>query len=192
MVYIFFDTAVNGYYTLTLLRKEFGVCLPLMPAEEGIADDVAPFIFEVEYKQLDTFLSSNGVTLKEIVLVESPEPISVIQSYFSKYVVQTVKERQFYFRFWSSTIFKKFILSCDAKQLTDFFGPVQNFICEHEDPSARLIFSFDGKSLSINKLGTRASVLSDNQEVKAPGHSSNDALKETILTANKPRRKFFE
>jgi len=194
---MFFDTAVNGYYTLTILKKEFTAHLPLIPAQEKIAEDVAPFIFEIEPEKMKEFSALNNILVKEIILLDSTSSLQDIQNHFSQFVVQTIKDRQFYFRFWSDKVFKKFIASSNPQQVKEFFGPVQLFVCEDDNPSCALVFSFQAARLVTEKIGTdtifslvkkyRTSTTMLSNKIDS---ATNQVTVE--LKAQRPARRFFD
>ncbi len=197
---MFFDTAVNGYYTLTFLQKELKNFKPLIPAAEKISDDVAPFIFEVDNEKLSVFFLNKSISLEKIIIIQSNEAIGILQNYFSRFVIQEIKGRPFYFRFWTANVFIKFIKTCDAKQLKEFFGPVQKFVCSDEDdPAFAFHFSFNGTKLVTNRVAADFAVTTS-EEVQANAVSSNtvaDTDKDTGLTAitteqeKRPPRRFI-
>lgn len=195
MQYLFFDAAVNGYYALTLLKEAFQTWLPLMPAEEKIAEDVAPFIFEADHGQLSSFFQLNTVAYREIVLFTSAAALQEVQTHFSQFVIQEIKGRPFYFRFWSASVFKKFIESCNAEQLKSFFGPVQRFVCPDEHASLSIAYSLDGDRLSVTRAesntNTTNAVNTGQAAQRLPG-DNNPVTEITVeLNSRKPARKFF-
>jgi len=193
---MFFDTAVNGYYTLIILKKEFPEFLALINSEENISDDNAPFIFEVDAKKLVDVLSMPNVSFKEIILFDSTESLAFIQNYFSRFVVQTIKGKQFYFRFWAANVFRKYITSSNTMQLKEFFGPVKQFICEDEDIAFALIFSFNGNKLITEKVAADT-IFKTTKETEKPAvlqfqQSKDDSEKKNDNQPQaKPKRRFF-
>lgn len=193
MKYLFFDTAINGYYTLILLQKEFPNYMPLISPEEKISDDVAPFIFEMDDEKLAVVSKADHASLQKIILFESDLPLAAVQNYYTKFVVQKLNGKPFYFRFWASNVLKKFLATCDTDQLKEFFGSVQKFICEDEDPAYTLTFSFDGKKLVTKKANT-GSAFACNQEAVAAevsptvSNDNSDNKPDTAPQEKKPRR----
>ena len=53
----------------------------------------------------------------------------------------------FYFRFYDPRVLRVFLPTCDAAQLRLFFGPIDYFWVEDEDPAYGLYFLLDGGSL---------------------------------------------
>lgn len=193
---MFFDTAVNGYYTLTILKKELQNFTPLIASQENISDDAMPFIFETEYEKAASVLSTKNTSFKEIVFFESKETINILQNYFSSFVVQTIKEKQFYFRFWAANVFRNYISACNAKQLTEFFRLTKRFICEDDDAAFTNTYSFDGKQLITEKMPTNLiaaiSTQTTDADLTAAADSKNEPAKDNIQQPQKkPSRKFF-
>lgn len=164
MKYLFFDTAVNGYYTLICLKNELPVWKPLMSEQEKILDDVAPFIFKLEEDAWQIILKNDLASLKKIIFLQTNESITELQGHFQKFAVQTIKGRQFYFRFWEADVFKKFVNTCNAKQLKDFFGPVKAFVCADENGTSSLQYSFNGTKLMIEKIA--AEIIATKKEIE--------------------------
>jgi hypothetical protein len=194
MQYLFFDTAVNGYYTLLILKKEFPGFLSLINSVENISDDNAPFIFEVDTKKLVDVLLMPDVSLKEIILLDSTQSLAFIQNYFSRFVVQTIKGKQFYFRFWAANVFRKYITTSNTMQLKEFFGPVQQFSCSDENPSFELLFSFDGNKLITQRVAAGeifSSAKNTTDETDIPG-VTNIKEENTIPQKKTPRKFFFD
>ena len=197
MRYLFFDTAVNGYYTLTVLKEQLPSFLPLMGKEENISENAAPFLFEVNDEKLAHFLSTEHITFKDILFLESNETLAAVQAYFNRFVVQTINGQEFYFRFWSATVFKKYIATCNPKQLADFFRIVDTFSCDDNEPSSTVRYSFDGRKLIIEKVANNALNLNTREQqnpqniAQQESNGNNDKNVDTQQAEKKVKRKFF-
>ena len=68
--------------------------------------------------------------------------------------VLTEDGSELYFRYYDPRVLRMFLVSCDVLQLTEFFGPIEKFVCEDEDHEYALIFSFDGRRLIKERVKT--------------------------------------
>jgi hypothetical protein len=59
---------------------------------------------------------------------------------------------QLYFRFYDPRVLRVFLPTCDRQQLSDFFGPVDYFVCEDEDPVSGMMFSLKEGELKIERI----------------------------------------
>ena len=55
--------------------------------------------------------------------------------------------KPFYFRFYDPRVLRAFLPTCDAQQLRLFFGPIEYFWVEDEDPAYGVCFLLDGDAL---------------------------------------------
>ena len=79
--------------------------------------------------------------------------------HFRKFLLVTTEpDKEFFFRFYDPRVLRIFLPTCDVKQLREFFGPVEKFICEDEDADYGLIYSFDNNKLKTNRI-KRAEIL---------------------------------
>jgi hypothetical protein len=49
-------------------------------------------------------------------------------------------------------VLRVFLPTCDEMQLRDFFGPIDNFIGEDEDPANGLVFSLHNGQLKVDNI----------------------------------------
>lgn len=87
------------------------------------------------------------------VIISSNTDFEEVYKHFRRFlIVKTEDEEQIYFRFYSPYVLRIFLPSCDPKQLREFFGPVEQFICEDEDPEFALVFSFEKNALKTQRI----------------------------------------
>ena len=60
--------------------------------------------------------------------------------------------KPFYFRFYDPRVLRAFLPSCDAPQLRLFFGPIDYFWVEDEDPAHGLYFCLRGDTLLTQRV----------------------------------------
>jgi hypothetical protein len=122
--------------------------------EEKSLSNVAPFLFSSEENVAFMawfFLSGWGNSWG--VLVHSSETLKDLYKHLSKLLmVQSEDGEELYFRFYDPRVLRIFLPTCDVNQLKEFFGPVDYFICEDEDPGFGLLFSLSNGNLNTEKL----------------------------------------
>jgi len=64
-------------------------------------------------------------------------------------VVHDVKGKSYYFRFYDPRVLRTYLPACNPGELASFFGPIQTWVIEGEDPQTALRFDVsDGKLAS--------------------------------------------
>jgi hypothetical protein len=123
---------------------------------------VAPFLFTYtsnsEFKQwFEKFSIGNSWG----VLFHSHLPFSEIYKHCRRFlIVKNEGEQEIYFRFYDPRVLRIFLPTCNRVQLKEFFGPINSFILEDEDPNTILQFTFDNIRLNCNRI---SGIESDNQ-----------------------------
>lgn len=104
---------------------------------------VAPYIFTIHHKdEFENWYFDKGWGNSWGVLVYSYEDMKSLHKHFRKFLmVKTESGEELYFRFYDPRVLKIFLPTCDQPQLKEFFGPVDYFICEDENPTKALVFS---------------------------------------------------
>ena len=123
-------------------------------SEEDLAD-VAPYLFSLEKgSDFENWYLENGWGDSWGVVLHSTFAFEETFKHFRKFLlVKTEDEEELYFRFYDPRVLRIFLPTCDEKQLREFFGPVEHFICEDEDPGYALIFSFENNKLQTQRTG---------------------------------------
>jgi hypothetical protein len=152
MEYIIYDAALNGTYTLLILQKNYPKHRSLFKGtKDEILMDVAPYIFKIDedfWKKMDSY---SEISLKSTLGIDSRQDIDVLFEHFRDFVYQKIDGRECYFRFWDPRVLKKFFPSCTPTQLQMFFGPVQSFFMEDENPGYVLQYQYRQNKLHIEK-----------------------------------------
>jgi hypothetical protein len=78
-------------------------------------------------------------------------------------MIKTEDDQQLYFRFYDPRVLRIFLPTCDENQLREFFGPIEQFICEDEDPEFALVFSFEKNNLKTQRI-TRESLFETGEQ----------------------------
>ncbi len=58
-------------------------------------------------------------------------------------IVKDESGRKLYFRFYDPRVLRVFLPTCTKTQLREFFGPVEVFVLEDENPTNALVFSLE-------------------------------------------------
>ena len=163
--YIVLDAARMGMdmETAKELNPDFK-CLYQGKTELELAG-VAPFLFTYtsnsEFKQwFEKFSVGNSWG----VLFHSHLPFSELYKHCRRFlIVKNDGDQEMYFRFYDPRVLRIFLPSCNRVQLKEFFGPINSFIVEDEDPNSILQFTFDNIRLNCNRI---ARIESENQSDK--------------------------
>ena len=117
-------------------------------SEEDLAD-VAPYLFDLKNgSEFEKWYAEFGWGNSWGLIVKSEFLFEETYRHFRKFLmVKTENDEQLYFRFYDPRVLRIFLPTCDENQLKEFFGPVEHFICEDEDPEFALVFSFEKNTL---------------------------------------------
>lgn len=125
-----------------------------MGQSEDLLSSVAPYIFPYELNsEFGSWLLEKGWGDSWGIFVSSPASMEELHKHFRKFLlVQAEDGKELYFRFYDPRVLRIFLPTCDVQQLQEFFGPVQYYGMEDEDPAQALLFSFDEKKLIKVKI----------------------------------------
>ncbi len=116
---------------------------------EELLSSVAPYIFQYQSgSEFSNWLMEKGYGNAWGVFIMSAVSLEDLQSHFRRFLmVKTEDGRELYFRFYDPRVLRIFLPTCDAAQLREFFGPVNCYLMEDEDPEQAIRFSWDGEKL---------------------------------------------
>lgn len=84
---------------------------------------------------------------------QSSVPGQELYRHFRRFLmVQLEGSQPIYFRFYDPRVLRQFLPTCTPSQLTDFFGPVNYFWMEDEDPGYGLYFWLDEGELVTHRV----------------------------------------
>jgi hypothetical protein len=87
------------------------------------------------------------------VMVTADTDVDGLRDHFRHFLmVLDEGGKALYFRFYDPRVLRIFLPTCDAEQLTTFFGPVTAFICEGEAPAEGLRFTLAGGDLVTERI----------------------------------------
>ena len=152
--YLLFDAAraESNLYT-AIEQNPIHKSLYRGSAEEYL-EGVAPFLFTITANTpFASWYFQEGWSQSWGTLIFSNDTFEHIHFHFRKFLmIKTEDDQQLYFRFYDPRVLRIFLPTCDEKQLKEFFGPVEQFICEDEDPDFALVFSFEKNELKTQRI----------------------------------------
>ncbi len=193
--YFLADAArILGLFNELKSLNESCMCLYSGKSEQNLAI-VAPYIFKYPFSaEFSNYLLKKGWGNSWGVYTKTEETKENIHHHFRKFLlVKTEDEKQIYFRFYDPRVLRLFLPTCNVEQLKEFFGPIQQFICEDEDPVFALIFSLDGTKLITERANAESFFSSYNKidnEI-LPSTRDNKNADNIIQQQKKPPRRFF-
>jgi Domain of unknown function (DUF4123) len=152
MKYFCFDSAINGTYTLLLLKNEYPQqqCL-FHETKDAAIWDVAPWLFAIGnnvYEHLNTPLAS----LHHAVFFESGESLETVLAHLQTFIYKTLDGKEYFFRFWDARVLLNYLSGCSAQELELFFGDsIDTIYLEAETKENLLALTINRKS----KLGKK-------------------------------------
>jgi hypothetical protein len=100
------------------------------------------------------------------VLVGSTIDLKALTKHFRHFLMVKKEDgEQLYFRFYDPRVLRVFLPTCDERQLRDFFGPIDYFLCEDEQPATGLVFSLHNGELEVKKI-KKDEVMTFHPEIK--------------------------
>jgi len=113
---------------------------------------VAPYLFSFDPQtEFAKWYMQNGWGNSWGILVYSKSDLKSLVKHFRHFLmVKTEDGEQLYFRFYDPRVLRVFLPTCDERQLRDFFGPIDYFLCESEEPASGLVFSLRNGELKVD------------------------------------------
>jgi len=116
--------------------------------------NTAPFIFDSRNK--NNFINwyvGKGWDKSWGVMLKSVHTTSELSKHFRKFIkVKTEDHRDMFFRFYDPRVLRIFLPTCDHTQLHEFFGPVEYFLMEGEDPGHAVYFWLENGHLNSHHI----------------------------------------
>jgi hypothetical protein len=122
-------------------------------SEQSLAS-VAPYLFPFDPQtEFGKWYMQNGWGDSWGILVYSESDLKSLVKHFRHFLMVKKEDgEQLYFRFYDPRVLRVFLPTCDEMQLRDFFGPIDNFIGEDEDPANGLVFSLHNGQLKVDNI----------------------------------------
>lgn len=151
--------------------------------EDELLQSVAPYLFKFDNQgEFNNYFLEKGWGDSWGVLVSSRASFEEIHKHFRRFLmVKTEDGVELYFRFYDPRVLRIFLPTCDMKQLAEFFGPVQSFLLEDEDPRYGIKFWLQNGELKSKKIHLRE-IASNTNSKNDPEekHPANFAKEETL------------
>lgn len=110
---------------------------------DEVLPSVAPYLFTYSGENnFADFVMNGGWGNAWGIYADSVAGYEVLYKHFRRFlVVKTDDGESLYFRFYDPRVLRIFLGTCDKYQLEAFFGPVDRYIMEDEDPRRAVVFS---------------------------------------------------
>ncbi|MEO6541850.1 MAG: DUF4123 domain-containing protein [Ferruginibacter sp.] len=187
MIYLLYDTALNGPYTLMLLQNAYPDNQSLFKGtKDEMLSDVAPYLFCVD-EHLFEKVNDPASSMQALVVFESAERTAGLLMHFQQFIYQKINGQENYFRFWDARVLSRFLPACDDKKLLDLFDGITAFYCPDKKNERA-----EKHMIKRGKLQTMDSALS---ELFVLGNAGQLELQDGDPVPNeehkKTKRKFF-
>lgn len=122
--------------------------------KNDLLEPVAPYVFAwAGPGAFADFYRESGWGQSWGLLVRSQEDYTVLHRHFRRFLeVSTEEGERLYFRFYDPRVLRVFLPTCSLQQLRDFFGPIDAFLVESEDPATALEFRLGASGLQVKEL----------------------------------------
>jgi hypothetical protein len=128
---------------------------------------VSPYLFSIQHNtEFENWFLQKGWGDSWGILVFSNSELKTLVKHFRQFLmILTEDKKDLYFRFYDPRVLRIFLPTCNREQLKEFFGPVEYFVCEDEEPGSALIFSLHDEELKIKRI-TKDEVIAFNPVFK--------------------------
>jgi len=133
-------------------RPEF-ICLYRGDLEPDMAE-IAPYLVRLEQGHPFTdWLFAEGWAKHWGIFALSSAGLKTVRTHFRKFLmVKDADGNQLYFRYYDPRVLRIFLPVCTPEELKTIFGPINNLLCEGEQPLTALNYSQQNKALKTNKI----------------------------------------
>ncbi|WAC21840.1 DUF4123 domain-containing protein [Luteolibacter sp. SL250] len=105
-------------------------CLYAGELEEDI-EEVAPYLIQLEHDHPFTLWLLENIKAKPWgIFCKAPSTLREMRKHFRKFlIVKGPEGNNLYFRFYDPRVLPTFIKSCEGEQKSQFYGPVECYLC---------------------------------------------------------------
>lgn len=175
--------AARDIRILALLLHHKEECQSLYEGEQGAKlAQVAPYLVRLqkESKLLEA-LVKEGWGKSWGIYLTSPSDLQEVRRHFRHFLeVKLPSGEQVYFRFYDPRVMRVFLPTCTPEDVTQFFGPIQNYLVEDENP--KKLFRF----VNTGKGSERMTIALADQVEAGPEAAPDDAAPETATWLENP------
>jgi len=118
------------------------ICLYKGLAEETLSA-FAPYLLTFGKNEVfDSWYLQQSKNESWGIFIKSKLSLDELSTHLRKFLkVKNEEGKQLYFRFYDPRVLPLFLPTCDKKQLIEFFGAIEEFICEQEEGDSLIVFS---------------------------------------------------
>ena len=175
--------AAHDIRILALLLHHKEECQSLYEGPQGLKlAQVAPYLVRLQKdsKLLET-LVKEGWGKNWGVYLTSPSDLHEVRRHLRHFLqVKLPSGEQVYFRFYDPRVMRVFLPTCTPEDTTQFFGPIQNYLVEDENP--KKLFRF----VNTGKGSERMTIALADQVEPGPEAAPDDAAPETATWLDSP------
>lgn len=152
--FLIIDSSRAGEKLEPLMHFQNSVFSYLFSGKKGNKlKSVSPIIFDVSNDDILWKFMEVGWGKSWGVLFYSTYSLKIIRKQLKNFlIVQTEYKKKLYFRFYDPRVLRIFLPTCNEEQLKEFFGSVDYFICEDENPEEAIVFSLEDNNLITKKI----------------------------------------
>jgi hypothetical protein len=186
MLYIIYDTALNGIYTLPMLQKNYPANFSLFKGtKDEILIDVAPYLFCVD----DDFLNKINkpyTSLKHLIAIETNAKIEELLVHLQQFIYQKEGSNEYYFRFWDGRVLARFLPASNYSILSNFFNEATAYYAIDIDNDIATKYQTKNGKLLSNEINLNKLFVNNNTAVSVENVDELNETKPALV-----KRKFF-
>lgn len=142
-------------------------------SEKDLAD-VAPYIFSYHPESdFANWYMKEGWGKGWGIMVRSLAPVEDLHAHCRRFLLSKDENKQeIYFRFYDPRVLSIFLPTCSSEQLRDFFGPIDYFMIEDEDPNFGQMIWLEDYELRTKRID-RGELVSRMQQELTPDNRTS-------------------
>jgi len=122
--------------------------------------EVAPHLVRLPADSLLLkILESEGYAKNWAVFLTCDQPLKELRRHLRRFLTVKLPDgKKAFFRFYDPRVLRVFLPTCDERDAVDFFGPVNNYLMEDEEPNKFLRFWLEKQGVAKAELTLTAAV----------------------------------
>jgi hypothetical protein len=156
--YILFDAARCGMSAIEQAEAICGgesISLYARDGANGYLADIGPHLLQADDVLMKWYVE-NGHGNAWGMIIQTKAALSDCLEHFRQFLFKKENGSRLFFRFYDPRVLKVFLPTCKANQLTDFFGPVEAFITESDNPDKAIQFRVEQGILKKQEIALPA------------------------------------